>query len=50
MAHAEPGGTDARLLTGIEGLDFLLDGGLPANRLPLMEGGPGDGREKPVSV
>jgi circadian clock protein KaiC len=35
---------DARALTGIDGLDFLLDGGLPANRLHLIEGDPGTGK------
>lgn len=44
MAHAQSDGTDARLRTGIEGLDFLLDGGLPANRLHLIEGDPGTGK------
>ncbi len=44
MAHAQFEDTDARLQTGIEGLDFLLDGGLPANRLHLIEGDPGTGK------
>ena len=35
---------DPRMLTGIQGLDFLLDGGLPANRLHLIEGDPGTGK------
>jgi circadian clock protein KaiC len=35
---------DARALTGIDGLDFLLDGGLPADRLHLIEGDPGTGK------
>src|SRR4051794_22719422 len=35
---------DARVRTGIEGLDFLLDGGLPAHRLHLIEGDPGTGK------
>jgi circadian clock protein KaiC len=30
--------------TGISGLDFLLDGGLPARRLHLIEGDPGTGK------
>lgn len=44
MAHAHPDGTDARVQTGIEGLDVLLDGGLPANRVHLIEGDPGTGK------
>jgi circadian clock protein KaiC len=35
---------EERTLTGIEGLDYLLDGGLPANRLHLIEGDPGTGK------
>lgn len=42
MAHS--GGPDARMPTGIEGLDFLLDGGLPANRLYLIEGSQSTGK------
>jgi len=30
--------------TGIEGLDIILGGGLPANRLYLLEGSPGTGK------
>src|SRR5919107_1429747 len=33
-----------RLNTGSEGLDKVLDGGLPANRLYLVEGDPGSGK------
>jgi circadian clock protein KaiC len=33
-----------RASTGIRGLDELLDGGLPANRLHLIEGDPGTGK------
>ncbi len=40
----QPHATDPRTLTGIQGLDFLLDGGLPANRLHLIEGDPGSGK------
>jgi circadian clock protein KaiC len=40
-AHAPD---DARVLTGIPGLDALLAGGLPANRLHLLEGNPGTGK------
>ncbi|MFW6278402.1 MAG: ATPase domain-containing protein, partial [Halorhodospira sp.] len=30
--------------TGIEGLDFILDGGLPAGQPTLLRGGPGTGK------
>src|SRR6185436_12192360 len=30
--------------TGIEGLDFVLGGGFPANRLYLIQGDPGTGK------
>src|SRR5215207_11184938 len=33
-----------RLSTGIDGLDFILKGGLPKNRLHLIEGSPGTGK------
>lgn len=33
-----------RLATGIAGLDNVLEGGLPANRLYLVEGDPGSGK------
>ena len=36
--------TDLRALTGIAGLDHLLQGGLPAHRLHLIEGDPGSGK------
>lgn len=35
---------NARASTGIHGLDHLLHGGLPANRLHLVEGDPGTGK------
>lgn len=35
---------DVRLATGSAGLDIVLDGGLPANRLYLVEGDPGSGK------
>lgn len=35
---------DDRASTGIHGLDHLLHGGLPANRLHLLEGDPGTGK------
>ena len=44
MSEDSRGPLDARTLTGIEGLDYLLDGGLPANRLYLIEGDPGTGK------
>ncbi|HUR41500.1 MAG TPA: ATPase domain-containing protein [Verrucomicrobiae bacterium] len=36
--------SDARSQTGIRGLDTLLAGGFPANRLHLVEGSPGTGK------
>src|SRR5436190_10136432 len=33
-----------RLATGIEGLDDILEGGFPANRIYLVEGEPGTGK------
>ncbi len=33
-----------RVSTGIEGLDFILKGGLPKNRLFLLQGNPGTGK------
>ena len=44
MPHAHSNDADPRLLTGVPGLDSLLDGGLPANRLHLIEGDPGTGK------
>ena len=37
-------GERARVRTGIEGLDRLLGGGLPAHRLYLIQGRPGVGK------
>jgi circadian clock protein KaiC len=34
----------ARMTTGVEGLDSILEGGLPTNRLYLVEGEPGAGK------
>ena len=36
--------TARRAPTGVEGLDNILGGGLPANRLYLLQGGPGVGK------
>jgi circadian clock protein KaiC len=36
--------SDYRMKTGVTGLDTLLDGGLPARRLHLIEGDPGTGK------
>jgi circadian clock protein KaiC len=36
--------TSERLSTGIKGLDHILKGGLPKNRLHLVEGSPGTGK------
>jgi circadian clock protein KaiC len=33
-----------RLSTGVDGLDRVLDGGLPANRAYMLRGGPGSGK------
>ena len=33
-----------RIFTGIEGLDYILRGGLPKNRLYLVQGNPGTGK------
>jgi circadian clock protein KaiC len=33
-----------RVATGIPGLDYILGGGFPANRLHLIEGTPGSGK------
>jgi circadian clock protein KaiC len=33
-----------RMATGIEGLDNVLEGGFPANRIYLVEGDPGTGK------
>ena len=35
---------DTRVSTGVSGLDAILDGGLPANRLYLVAGQPGSGK------
>ncbi len=36
--------SDSRAATGIEGLDYILGGGLPRNRIYLIEGHPGSGK------
>jgi circadian clock protein KaiC len=36
--------TSKRLRTGVEGLDQILEGGLPENRIYLIEGDPGTGK------
>src|SRR4028118_1229612 len=43
---ASPNGeaAPARMATGVVGLDDILEGGLPANRLYLIEGEPGAGK------
>ena len=43
MNDTETFSTD-RVSTGIEGLDFILKGGLPRNRLYLLQGNPGTGK------
>jgi circadian clock protein KaiC len=37
-------GGDARVRTGIAGLDEVLGGGLPSNRVHLIQGMPGAGK------
>jgi circadian clock protein KaiC len=44
MPESHPADPDARALTGVAGLDQLLDGGLPAHTLHLIEGSPGTGK------
>jgi circadian clock protein KaiC len=48
MNHAEPARKEARgirkVSTHIEGLDEILNGGLPAGRTTLISGGPGTGK------
>src|SRR5215468_1069418 len=39
-----PGDKTERANTGIEGLDFILRGGLPRQRLHLVQGDPGVGK------
>lgn len=44
MPDSQPADPDTRTLTGVAGLDQLLGGGLPAQRLHLVEGNPGTGK------
>src|ERR671913_1904120 len=44
MRDSQPNDSNLRKLTGVPGLDTLLDGGLPAQRLHLIEGHPGTGK------
>ena len=44
MGDHGSGDPNRRISTGIAGLDELLDGGLPAHRLYLIEGDPGTGK------
>jgi len=41
---APPSSEDSRCATGVKGLDDILSGGLPRNRLYLIEGDPGVGK------
>ena len=43
-APAEAGGSGDRVSTGVPGLDDILAGGLPRDRLYLVEGTPGTGK------
>src|SRR6476469_1199577 len=40
----EKGKPEGRLHTGVEGLDDVLDGGIPTGHLYLVEGDPGTGK------
>lgn len=42
--HLQATAADSAASTGNEGLDLILKGGLPANRLYLLEGAPGSGK------
>src|SRR6185503_10557785 len=44
MKQAVPSVNSQRLRTGVSGLDEILGGGLPANRLYLIQGDPGTGK------
>ena len=44
MGTSASGKTNSKVKTGIQGLDDVLPGGLPANRLYLIEGLPGTGK------
>src|SRR5829696_1561840 len=44
VEKARARGAGNRLATGIEGLDVILEGGFPANRIYLVEGDPGTGK------
>src|SRR5687768_2148949 len=44
MNEETAAGPEARLTTGSKGLDEVLNGGFPANRLYLVEGDPGTGK------
>ncbi len=44
MSDSDVTHPDIRTLTGVAGLDQLLGGGLPAQRLHLVEGTPGTGK------
>ena len=44
MTSSPPPAGEARISTGVQGLDEILRGGLTANRLYLLEGTPGTGK------
>lgn len=44
MSDTQIAGDDARVATGIQGLDDVLGGGFPRNRLYLVQGDPGVGK------
>ncbi len=44
MASSAPNNLAVRCTTGVEGLDLILKGGLPKNRLYLIQGDPGVGK------
>src|SRR5947209_1635064 len=44
MSDPTPAGPDRLVSTGVQGLDDVLGGGLPANHLYLVQGDPGAGK------
>jgi circadian clock protein KaiC len=44
MSAKSSGGKNLRCMMGVEGLDDVLGGGLPRNRLYLIQGDPGNGK------
>jgi len=44
LSSISPDNSEIRLLTGVEGLDDILNGGLPRGHLYMVEGDPGTGK------